>query len=148
MRVVDVSELPGLVGKDLGVSDWVLVDQPLIDRFADLTHDHQWIHVDVERAKREIGGTIAHGFLTLSLMSRMMHQIIEIKGYKRSINYGFNKLRFTGAVPGGARIRLRAKLIAVEPKDDRVTLLRECTVEVEGNERPAVYAEWVTLLIL
>jgi acyl dehydratase len=148
MRVVNVSDLPGLAGQTLGTSKWFLVDQPCIDRYAELSGDHQWIHVDVERAKREIGGTIAHGFLTVMLMSAMMHDIIEIEGYTRSLNYGFNKLRFTGVVPAGSRIRMHAKLLAVEPTPGRVTLTRECTIEVEGQEKPALYAEWVTLLVV
>jgi len=148
MRVVDVKDLPKLVGQELGVSDWRTIDQPLIDRFADLTDDHQWIHVDVARAESEIGGAIAHGFLTLSMMSSLMHNIIEFKGYKRSINYGCNKLRFTGAVPSGARIRLRAKLLSIEPKDGRIILTRESTIEIEGEERPALVAEWLTLLVV
>ena len=101
-RMVDVKELPDLVGKEVGVSDWIRVDQDRIDRFADLCGDHQWIHVDVERANREIGGTIAHGFLTMSLMSTMSAQIMRVKDVKRGLNYGFNKLRFTGAVPAGS----------------------------------------------
>jgi acyl dehydratase len=148
MRVVDVKDVPGLVGQELGTSDWFTVDQTLIDRFADLTDDHQWIHVDVDRADKEIGGTIAHGFLTLSMMSTMMQSVIRITGYKRSINYGCNKLRFTGAVPSGARIRLRAKLLSIDKKPDRMILLRECNIEVEGQERPAMYAEWLTLLFV
>ncbi len=148
MRVVKVDQLAGLVGQELGVSDWITVDQALIDRFADVTADHQWIHVDVERATKEIGGTIAHGFLTVSLMPRMMESIIRIEGYKRSINYGSNRLRFTGTVPSGARVRLRAKLISVEPKQDGLLLQRDSTIEVEGQERPALVAEWLTLLVL
>lgn len=148
MRVVDVKDLPSLVGQELGVSEWKTIDQGLIDRFAGVTDDHQWIHVDVERATNEIGGTIAHGFLTLSMMSSMMTDIIHFNGYKRSINYGCNKLRFTGVVPSGARIRLRAKLLSIEPKPDRVILLRECNMEVEGQDRPAMYAEWLTLLFV
>src|SRR5262249_55292063 len=115
-RMVDVKELPDLVGKEVGVSDWVKVDQDRIDRFADLCGDHQWIHVDVERANREIGGTIAHGFLTMSLMSTMSAQIMRVKDVKRGLNYGFNKLRFTGVVPAGSEIRMRLKIAAVEPK--------------------------------
>ena len=148
MRVVDVKDLPKLVGQEIGVSDWLTIDQPLIDQFADLTDDHQWIHVDIDRAESEIGGTIAHGFLTLSMMSRLMHNIVEITGYKRSINYGCNKLRFTGVVPSGSRIRMRAKLVSIEPKDGRIILTRECTIEVEGEERPAMVAEWLTLLVM
>ena len=148
MRVGDVKDLPKLVGQEIGISEWLTIDQPLIDRFADLTDDHQWIHVDVARAEKEIGGTIAHGFLTLSMMSRLMHNIVEVTGYKRSINYGCNRLRFTGAVSSGARIRMRAKLIALDRKDDRVILTRECTIEIEGEERPALVAEWLTLLFV
>jgi len=96
-RMVDVKELPDLIGKEVGVSDWVKVDQDRIDRFADLCGDHQWIHVDVERAQREIGGTIAHGFLTMSLMSTMSAQIMRVKDVKRGLNYGFNKLRYAGS---------------------------------------------------
>lgn len=148
MRVVQVSELAGLVGQELGVSDWVTIDQALIDRFADVTDDHQWIHVDVPRASDEIGGTIAHGFLTLSLMSAMMHNLMEIEGYRRSINYGFNRLRFTGTVPAGARVRLRAKMLGVLSKPGTLTVRRDCTVEVEGQDKPAIVAEWLTLLVV
>ena len=148
MRVIDVNSLPGLVGEELGVSDWYLVDQPLIDRFADVTQDHQWIHVDADRATAEIGGTIAHGFLTLSLMAAMMQNLVEIRGYARSINYGFDKLRFTAPVPAGSRVRLRATLVDVTPRDDGFTLRRRCMVEIEGQERPAIYAEWLTYLVV
>ena len=148
MRVVNVNDLPKLAGEPLGTSKWFLVDQPLIDRYAELSGDHQWIHIDVARAQREIGGTIAHGFLTVMLMSAMMHDIIEIAGYARSLNYGFNKLRFTGVVPAGSRIRMHARLLSVEPTQNRVMLTRECTIEVEGEEKPALYAEWVTLLVV
>jgi len=142
-RMVDVAELKSLVGHEVGVSDWVQVDQDRIDRFADLCGDHQWIHVDVERAKREIGGTIAHGFLTMSLMSTMSAQIMRVKDVKRGLNYGFNKLRFTGVVPAGSEIRMRMKIASVEPKAGGLAITRECTVEVKGQERPVLIAEWV-----
>jgi acyl dehydratase len=142
-RKVDVAELPGLVGQEIGVSDWVKVDQDRIDRFADLCGDHQWIHVDVERANREIGGTIAHGFLTMSLMSTMSAQIMRVKDVKRGLNYGFNKLRFTGVVPAGSEIRMRMKVVSVEPKAGGLAITRGCTVEVKGQERPVLVAEWV-----
>ncbi|MCC7346688.1 MAG: MaoC family dehydratase [Variibacter sp.] len=148
MRVVEVKDLSALVGQELGVSKWFTIDQGMIDRFADLTDDHQWIHVDVERANREIGGTIAHGFLTLAMMTPMMADIMRVTGFARSINYGCNKLRFTGAVPAGARIRLRAKLLSVDPKPGRIGFLRECIIEVEGEDKPALYAEWLTMLVL
>ncbi len=148
MRTIDVGSLAGLVGEELGHSDWFTIDQSLIDRFADISGDHQWIHVDVARAEAEIGGTIAHGFLTLSLLSSMMLNLVEITGYRRSINYGFNRLRFTAAVPAGSRVRLRARLAAVEPQGEGLRLTRDCTVEIEGEERPAIVAEWLTFLVL
>jgi acyl dehydratase len=146
VKMVDVQELPSLVGREIGVSEWILVDQERINGFAQLAGDHQWIHVDVERAQREIGGTIAHGFLTLSLMSVMSAQIMRVNGVKRGINYGLNKVRFTDVVPAGARIRMRMKLLAVEPKAGGMALTRQCTVEVEGKDRPALVAEWVGLI--
>jgi len=147
-RMVDVKELPGMIGQEIGVSDWIRVDQDRIDKFAELCGDHQWIHVDVERAKREIGGTIAHGFLTLSLMSTMSAQIMRVKDVKRGVNYGLNKLRFTGVVPAGSEIRMRMKLVAVEPKAGGLAITRECAVEVKGQDRPALIAEWVGLVYM
>src|ERR1700739_1090395 len=103
--------------KEIGVSDWFTVDQALIDKFADATGDHQWIHVDVERAKREMPGgkTIAHGYLTLSLVPRLGQALYPVKQRSRGLNYGSNRVRFTGQVPAGSRIRLRQKIKAVEP---------------------------------
>src|SRR5713226_2250765 len=104
------------VGKDLGPSDWITVDQPMIDKFAEATGDHQWIHVDVERAKREMPGgkTIAHGYLTLSLVPRMAATLVKVEKRKRGINYGSNKVRFTNTVPAGSRIRLHQRIANVE----------------------------------
>jgi len=139
------AELLQHVGRELGPSDWMTVDQAIIDKFADATGDHQWIHVDVERAKREMPGgkTIAHGYLTLALVPRMAQTLVKVTGRKRGLNYGSNKVRFTNTVPAGSRIRLRSfKLKSVEPMDGngyRVT--SEATVEVEGQERPALVAE-------
>lgn len=141
-------ELKAYVGKELGVSDWVLVDQEMIDKFADATGDHQWIHVDVERAKKElpIGNTIAHGYLTLSLVPRMAPQILEIKGRTRGINYGSNKVRFTGMVPAGSRVRMRSKLLACEDVDGNgVRLITEVKIEREGEERPVMVGELIGL---
>lgn len=141
-------ELKAYVGKELGVSDWVLVDQAMIDKFADATGDHQWIHVDVERAKKElpIGNTIAHGYLTLSLVPRMAPQIMEIKGRTRGINYGSNKVRFTGMVPAGSRVRMRSKLLACEDVDGNgVRLITEVKIEREGEERPVMVGELIGL---
>ena len=132
------------VGEELGPSDWLTVTQEMIDKFADATGDHQWIHVDVERAKKEMPGgkTIAHGYLTLSLLPRLAPTLMTIEKRKRGLNYGSNKVRFTAPVPAGARVRLRQKLLKVEPVEDngfRVT--SQMTMEVEGNSRPAMVAE-------
>lgn len=141
-------ELKAYVGKELGVSDWVLVDQEMIDKFAEATGDHQWIHVDVERAKRElpIGNTIAHGYLTLSLVPRMAPQIMEITGRTRGINYGSNKVRFTGMVPAGSRVRMRSTLLACEDVEGNgVRLITEVKIEREGEERPVMVGELIGL---
>jgi acyl dehydratase len=131
------------VGKKLGSSAWFTVDQKTIDLFAEATGDHQWIHVDVERAKREMPGgkTIAHGFLTLSLLPRLSPEVYRIKHRSRGINYGSNKVRFTAPVPAGARIRLHLTLKACDPIPGGVRLTMENEIEVEGAERPALVAE-------
>lgn len=146
MREVAFAELPGLAGQEIGHSDWMVVSQERINQFAEATGDHQWIHIDVERAKKEMGTTIAHGFLTLSLLPMLAAQIMRTTGVSRGINYGLNKLRFTGMVPSGARVRLKEKMLSVEPKGDGLQLTRECTVEIEGQDRPALVAEWVTVV--
>jgi acyl dehydratase len=132
------------VGKELGPSEWLTVTQEMIDKFADATGDHQWIHVDVERAKKEMPGgkTIAHGYLTLSLLPQLAPTLMKIEKRRRGLNYGSNRVRFTAPVPAGARVRLRQKLVKIEPVEDngfRVT--SEMTMEVEGNPRPAMVAE-------
>ncbi|NEX92517.1 MaoC family dehydratase [Caulobacter sp. 17J65-9] len=142
-KAVRLEDVPGLVGQELGVSDWFVIDQARIDAFAEVTEDRQWIHVDVDRAKAEIGGTIAHGFLTLSMLSAMTYQILQVEGVSRAINYGFDKVRFLTPVPAGARIRLREKLVAAEPKAGGLAMTRECTVEIEGQAKPALIAEWI-----
>lgn len=135
------------VGQKLGVSAWVTVDQAMIDKFADATGDHQWIHVDVERAKREMPGgkTIAHGFLTLSLLAGLAHQIYEIRQRSRGINYGSNKVRFTAPVPVGSRVRLSQTLKNVEEIGGGVRMTFESTMEIEGGARPALIAETLNL---
>lgn len=137
-------DMKGLIGQELGTSDWVLVDQPMIDKFAEATGDHQWIHVDVERAKKEMpnGKTIAHGFLTLSLVPRLAATIMSIEHRSRGINYGLNKVRFTSPVPAGSRVRLKQKLLAADDvKGDGIRLTFENTVEIEGSSMPALVAE-------
>jgi len=135
------------IGKTIGTSDWVLVDQAMINAFADATGDHQWIHVDVERAKKEMPGgrTIAHGYLTLSLLPRLGETIYRIRNTSRAINYGANKVRFTNPVPSGSRVRLHYTLKHVEDIKGGVRLTFDSTVELEGGDKPALVAEAVFL---
>jgi acyl dehydratase len=142
-------EVLGHVGQDLGHSEWLTVTQEMINRFADATGDHQWIHVDVERARREMPGgrTIAHGFLTLSLIPRLRPQIFQVTGARRGINYGCNKVRFPAPVPSGSRVRLGGKLLSAETASDgAVRMILELTMEVEGSARPAMVAETISLV--
>ncbi|HEU4367293.1 MAG TPA: MaoC family dehydratase [Methylomirabilota bacterium] len=133
------------VGRELGPSDWLTVDQAMIDKFADATGDHQWIHVDVERAGRELPGgkTIAHGYLTLSLVPRLAATLMRVKRRSRGVNYGSNKVRFINPVPAGARVRLRQRIANVEEIPGGVRVTSEMTVEVEGQPRPALVAETI-----
>jgi len=137
-------DLANHVGEELGPSDWMTVDQAIIDKFADATGDHQWIHVDVERAKREMPGgkTIAHGYLTLSLVPRLAQTLVKVAEVSRGVNYGSNKVRFTNMVPAGARVRLHQKIVKVEPVEGNgVRVTSEVKMEIEGQERPALVAE-------
>jgi acyl dehydratase len=126
----------------------VLIDQDRVNKFADATGDHQWIHIDVERAKKEMPGgkTIAHGYLTLSLIPMLGAEIMRITGVSRGINYGSNKVRFTNMVPVGSRVRAKQKLIAAEPKAGGLQLTNEITIEIEGQDRPACIAETISLV--
>jgi acyl dehydratase len=133
------------VGRELGPSEWMTVDQPMIDQFAKATGDHQWIHVDVERAKKEMPGgkTIAHGYLTLSLVPRLAATLTKVKKRSRGVNYGSNKVRFINPVPAGARIRLRQRIKTVEDIQGGVRVTSEMTVEIEGQDKPALVAELI-----
>ena len=145
-RTIAYADLQSLVGQEVGVSDWTEITQARVNQFAEATGDHQWIHVDVERATREIGGPIAHGYLTLSLIPMLGAQILRVEGVTRGINYGSNKVRFTGMVRVGKRVRMRQKLLAAEPKGGGLQLTNECTLEIEGEERPACVAETLSVL--
>jgi acyl dehydratase len=146
-----ISQLGERVGQELGVSDWVTIDQSRIDKFAACTGDHQWIHVDVERAEREspYGGAVAHGYLTLAMIAPLSMQIGVIpKDAAAGLNYGVDKARFLAPVPAGARVRLRVVLTGVEPKDGGQAIMKtRNTLEVEGSEKPAVVAETLAFLI-
>lgn len=141
-----LDNIASLAGQELGVSDWLEISQDRVNVFADATGDHQWIHVDVERATREMGGPIAHGFLTLSLIPFLGKDILKVSGVSRGINYGLNKVRFTNMVKVGAKVRARQKLLSVEPRAGGVQLTSEVTIEIEGENRPACVAETVSLL--
>lgn len=140
------SELKESVGKQLGVSEWLEIDQARIDTFADATGDHQWIHVDPERAKDgAFGSTIAHGYLTLSLVNKFLPEIIDVRGISMGVNYGSDRLRFPAPVPVGARIRGSAELIKVEDvKGNAVQSTVRVTVEIEGSDRPACIIDTIS----
>ncbi|HLT48361.1 MAG TPA: MaoC family dehydratase [Rubricoccaceae bacterium] len=138
------------VGRELGVSGWRTVDQATIDAFADVTGDHQWIHVDVERARHESphGATIAHGLLTLSLLPAMRAEVGVVPGgVGRVLNYGYDRIRFLAPVKAGARVRARVELLDAQPKGDGVLVTTRNTVEIEGEEKPALVADALTLLV-
>ena len=146
MREVAYADLTSLIGEEMGVSDWVVVDQDRVNLFADATGDHQWIHIDVERANREMGGPIAHGYLTLSLIPFLGSGIMRITGVTRGINYGSDKVRFTNMVRVGKRVRMRQKLLNVQPKAGGLQITNECTIEIEGEDRPACVAETISVV--
>lgn len=144
------SDLQSLIGTEIGVSKWILVDQARIDAFAEITEDRQFIHIDPVAAKQTpFGGTIAHGFLTLSLASAMSYDAVKpLDGVVMGVNYGFDKLRFLAPVPAGSNIRGRFKLLSAEDKGanggvTRWLLKHELTVEIEGADKPALIAEWL-----
>ncbi len=141
------ADIKALEGQEVGVSDWVMVDQHRIDRFAEATDDHQWIHVDVERAARElpIGTTIAHGYLLLALMPHLLNSFVEFHNIKRIINYGLNEVRFKNMVPAGRRLRMRTRLNSVRQRAGGTQVLMENTLEIEGEAKPACIAETIVL---
>ena len=145
MRVVALAQLAGLVGHEVATSDWLVVSQDRIDAFADATDDHQWIHVDAARAKVEgpFGTTIAHGFLTLSLLSPLMRDAIRVDGVRMTLNYGLNRVRFVSPVPSGSRVRARIALGKVDDIGNGTQATWNITVEREGSEKPCVVAEWI-----
>ena len=151
MRVIScIDEAVEAVGQELGVSQWFAVDQERINAFADATGDHQWIHVDVERARTEspYGATIAHGFLTLSLIPALSKENYRIDNAKMGINYGLNRVRFLAPVPAGSRIRLRSELVnAAKVGDTTVDLTVRQTVELDGSDKPAAVAEVIARMI-
>ena len=145
-RKIAYADLESLAGQEVGVSDWHLIDQARINLFADATGDHQWIHVDEEKAKQMMGSTIAHGFLTLSLLPMLGAEVLRVEGVTRGTNYGSDKVRFTNMVPVNSKVRLRQKCLSVEAKSGGKQMKMEATVEIEGQDRPALVAESITVL--
>jgi acyl dehydratase len=145
MTVVDLAQLGGLVGREVAISDWLVITQDRINAFADATGDHQWIHVDPERARTDtpFGATIAHGFLTLSLLSALMRDAITVEGPRMTLNYGLNRVRFVSPVPSGSRIRARVALATIDDMGESVQVTWGVTIEREGGDKPAVVAEWI-----
>jgi len=145
-QTIHIDDLSQWVGREVATSDWLEMTQERIDRFAEAGGDHQWIHVDPARAAREspFGRTIAHGFLTLALLSKLLGDSIEIAGKRMGINYGLNRLRFPSPVPSGSRVRGRFVLAALESIEGGVQTTWNVTVEREGEAKPALVAEWLT----
>ena len=145
-KTVTPDELKALVGSSLGTSDWITLDQQRINDFADCTEDYQFIHIDQEAAaKTPFGGTIAHGFLTLSMLVKLCESVaVHPEGLVMGVNYGLNKVRFLAPVPAGGRVRAHVELASVEQKDaNRFLTQQNITVEIEGVDTPALYAEWL-----
>jgi acyl dehydratase len=148
--ITSIDDATGLVGSELGVSDWLDIDQKRVNDFADVTGDHQWIHVDVERAKAEspYGAPIAHGFLTLSMIPALSKDNFRVQNAQLVINYGLNKVRFLSAVPVGSRIRVRSELADAVAKDPTtVDLTVRHTIEIDGVEKPAAVAEMIARVL-
>ncbi|WP_217136199.1 MaoC family dehydratase [Leucobacter chinensis] len=149
MRVfTGAAALEAAAGDDLGFSAWHTIDQARIDAFAETTNDRQWIHVDPERAaETPAGSTIAHGYLTLSLISAMLGELYRIEGVTMLLNYGLNRVRFPAPVPVGSRVRAHGRIASVEPSDRGVQIVFAVTIEIEGADRPACVAEPVVLVV-
>ena len=148
MTIVKPDDLPSWVGKETGVSEWEIIDQDRINKFADVTGDHQFIHVDPEAAKATpFGTTIAHGFLTLSMLAKLAGETtLVLDGVRMGVNYGFEKVRFVNPVKSGSRIRGRFALMSADQKiSGQWTLKYSAKIEIEGEERPALIAEWLTM---
>jgi acyl dehydratase len=148
--ITSIDDATGLVGSELGVSEWLEIDQKRVNDFADVTGDHQWIHIDVERAKKEspYGAPIAHGFLTLSMIPALSKDNFRVQNAQLVINYGLNKVRFLSAVPVGSRIRVRSELANAVAKDPTtVDLTVRHTIEIDGVEKPAAVAEMIARVL-
>ena len=145
-RFSGIDDAKSRIGQEIGISDWLVIDQARVNGFADVTGDQQWIHVDVERAGREspFGGPIAHGYLTLSLLAKFAGECIAVDGIKLAVNYGLNRVRFASPVKVGSRVRARFTLGAVEDVAGGAQMLWQATIDIEGNDKPACIAEMLT----
>jgi acyl dehydratase len=145
IHIPTLASLQQRVGEQLAVGEWLTVDQAMIDKFADATGDHQWIHIDRERAaKGPFGTTVAHGFLTLSLLPKLAESALKVDDVRMGVNYGLNRVRFPAPVPAGSRIRARLKLVSYEPLDGGAQLVMEVTMERDGSDKPVCVAETVS----
>jgi acyl dehydratase len=145
VHIPTLASLKARVGEELAVGEWLTVDQAMIDKFADATGDHQWIHIDRERAaKGPFGTTIAHGFLTLSLLPKLAESALKVDDVRMGVNYGLNRVRFPAPVPSGSRIRAHLKLLSYDPLDGGAQLVMEVTMERDGSDKPVCVAETVS----
>ncbi|WP_375304507.1 MaoC family dehydratase [Bradyrhizobium sp. A11] len=145
-RQISFSELSSLVGQELGCSEWVEITQADVDKFADATGDHEWIHVDVPRATKAFGAPVAHGYLTLALLPMLSQSMIETIGMRNGLNYGLDRCRFTNIVHVGQRVRLRQMIVDVTPRGDGFLVVKDVSIEIENEKRPALVAEVLFLL--
>ena len=145
-EIASLAELKALVGQEVAVSDWVEISQERVNQFAEATGDHQWIHLDVERCKREspFGGPIAHGYLTLSLLPMLMQSSVRMTDVRMAVNYGLNKVRFPAPVPVGSRVRSRTTVLSVEDIEGGAQVTWQVTVEREGGDKPVCVAESIS----
>ncbi|MBT8421519.1 MAG: MaoC family dehydratase [Gammaproteobacteria bacterium] len=146
----NLADAQALVGEELGLSEWIVVDQNRINQFADATDDHQWIHVDPERAAKEfpLGTTCAHGYLTISLIPALIEGMVEFPTIERLINYGINKARFRTMVPSGSRVRMRASLKSAKKRAGALQCVLDCDIEMEGQVKPVASAEIIVMYFL
>ncbi|MEC9375952.1 MAG: MaoC family dehydratase [Pseudomonadota bacterium] len=145
-----LADAEALVGKEVGLSKWLVIDQNRIDLFADATDDHQWIHTDPERAAKEfpLGTTCAHGYLTLSLIPALIDEMVDFVGLERLINYGINKARFRTLVPSGSKVRMRSILKSARKRAGALQVILDCRIEMEGQNKPAASAEIIVMYFL
>jgi len=151
MHVIRTMEdAKSLEGTELGVSNWIVIDQERINKFADATDDHQWIHTDPERCAREfpLGTTCAHGYLTISMIPALIDDIVKVEGLVQIVNYGINKARFRAMVPAGSRIRLKVVLQSAKKRAGALQAIMECYIEMEGQQRPVASAEVIVMYFL